>query len=173
MLTLSLLRHTKSSWKSPTQDDYDRSLASRGEADAPRMGNAMAKRGIEPELVLCSSARRTRETLALVLPELRAEPKVIYAESLYHAAPASILQMLQGISAGASQVLLVGHNPVLHALALDLVGSGPKHIRDRLATKLPTGGLVVITFPVSRWRDIAVNTGQLTLFLTPREVEKT
>ena len=71
MLTLSLLRHAKSSWKNPTLADRDRPLATRGETDAPVMGKAMAERGIDPDLVLCSSARRTRDTLALVLPELK------------------------------------------------------------------------------------------------------
>lgn len=172
MLTLSLLRHAKSSWKSPTLEDRDRPLAARGEADAPLMGKALARRGIDPELVLCSSARRTRETLALVLPELKYEPRVVYEESLYHAGPAGIIQMLGGIGADVSQVLLVGHNPALHALALDLIGFGPTILRDRLEAKLPTGALVVINFPVGQWKDIAVNTGELTVFLTPREAER-
>ena len=85
MLTLSLLRHAKSSWSNPTLPDRDRPLATRGVTDAPLMGKAMAERGIDPELVLCSSARRTRDTLALVLPELRVEPKVVYEDALYHA----------------------------------------------------------------------------------------
>ena len=76
MLTLSLLRHAKSSWSNPALPDRERPLATRGVTDAPLMGKAMAERGIDPELVLCSSARRTRDTLALVLPELRVEPKV-------------------------------------------------------------------------------------------------
>jgi phosphohistidine phosphatase len=172
MLSLSLLRHAKSSWKSPTQSDHDRPLAVRGETDAPLMGSAMAARGIAPDLVLCSSARRTRDTLALVLPELKVEPKVIYEDSLYHASPAAILQILRDTDAGASQLLLVGHNPALHAIALDLIGSGPKLARDRLAAKLPTGGLVVITFPAGSWKDVAVNSGELKLFVTPRELEK-
>jgi phosphohistidine phosphatase len=76
MLTLSLLRHAKSSWKNPTLPDHDRPLNSRGKAQAPMVGKAMAKRGLNPDLVLCSTARRTRDTLDLVLPELKGEPKV-------------------------------------------------------------------------------------------------
>jgi phosphohistidine phosphatase len=170
MLTLSLLRHAKSSWKSPTQDDFDRPLAGRGETDAPLMGKAMAARGIAPDLVLCSPARRTRDTLDLVLPELKAEPKVSFEERLYHAATAAILEILHAIGPVASQVLLVGHNPALHALALDLIGSGPKSLRDRLDAKLPTGSLVVINFPAGLWKDVTVNSGELKLFLTPREL---
>jgi len=66
MLTLSLLRHAKSSWSNPSLPDEKRPLATRGVSDAPLMGRAMAERGIDPDVVLCSSARRTRDTLALV-----------------------------------------------------------------------------------------------------------
>jgi phosphohistidine phosphatase len=170
MLTLSLLRHAKSSWKNPTLADRDRPLATRGETDAPVMGKAMAERGIDPDLVLCSSARRTRDTLALVLPELKVEPKVVYDDALYHATPAEMLDMLHAIQPGANRVMLVGHNPEIQSFALDLVGSGPKHYRDRLREKYPTAGLAVINFASGLWSSIAVNSGTLTLFLTPREL---
>ena len=171
MLTLSLLRHAKSSWKNPTLADRDRPLATRGETDAPVMGKAMAERGIDPDLVLCSSARRTRDTLALVLPELKVEPKVVYDDALYHATPAEMLDMLHAIQPGANRVMLVGHNPEIQSFALDLVGSGPKHYRDRLREKYPTAGLAVINFASGLWSSIAVNSGTLTLFLTPRELK--
>ena len=82
MLTLSLLRHAKSSWKNPALPDRERPLNARGMGDAPAMGRTMSERGIDPELVLCSSAQRTVDTLALVLPELKIEPKVIYEDAL-------------------------------------------------------------------------------------------
>jgi phosphohistidine phosphatase len=170
MLTLSLLRHAKSSWKNPALSDRERPLAKRGTVDAPLMGKAMAERSLEPELVLCSSARRTRDTLALVLPELKVEPKVTYDDTLYHPSPADLLRMVREIEPGASRVMLVGHNPELHALALDLIGSGPKHLRDRLEEKYPTAGLAVINFASGLWRGVAVNSGSLNLFLTPREL---
>ena len=136
MLTLALLRHAKSSWSNPTLQDRDRPLATRGVADAPLMGKAMAERGIDPELVLCSSARRTRDTLDLVLPELRVEPKVVYEDALYHASTKEMLDMLRGVQPGANRVMLVGHNPEIHAFALDLVGAGPKHFRDLLEREI-------------------------------------
>ena len=171
MLTLSLLRHAKSSWKNPTLPDRERPLASRGVADAPVMGRAMAERGIDPELVLCSSARRTVDTLALVLPELKVEPKVVYEDSLYHPSPAEMLEMLRAIQPGANRVMIVGHNPEIQAFALDLIGSGPKHMRDRLMEKFPTAGLAVINFTAGLWSSIDVNSGSLNLFLTPKEIK--
>jgi phosphohistidine phosphatase len=170
MLTLSLLRHAKSSWKNPTLPDRERPLATRGVTDAPLMGKAMAERGIDPELVLCSSARRTRDTLALVLPELKVEPKVVYDDALYHASPQAMLEMLRGVQPGANRVMLVGHNPEIQSFALDLVGSGPKHFRDRLREKFSTAGLAVINFPSGLWTSVEVNSGTLNLFLSPRDL---
>lgn len=170
MLTLSLLRHAKSSWSNPTLPDRERPLATRGVTDAPLMGKAMAERGIDPELVLCSSARRTRDTLDLVLPELRVEPKIVYVDALYHASPEEMLELLHGIQPGANRVMLVGHNPEIQAFALDLVGSGPKHFRDRLRTKYPTAGLAVINFVSGLWKSVSVNSGTLNLFISPRDL---
>jgi phosphohistidine phosphatase len=170
VLTLSLLRHAKSSWKIPSLPDQDRPLAARGIADSPLMGKAMAERGIDPDLVLCSSARRTRDTLTLVLPELKIEPKVVYEDRLYHPSPAELLQRVREIPPGASRVMIVGHNPELHSFALDLVGAGPKHFRDRLREKFPTAALAVINFPSGLWSSIAVNSGTLNLFLAPKDL---
>jgi phosphohistidine phosphatase len=172
MLTLSLLRHAKSSWKNPTIPDHDRPLNSRGKADAPLMGKAMAKHGLVPDLVLCSTARRTRDTLDLVLPELKAEPKIVYEDSLYHGTPQEMLAILQNVPASASQVLLVGHNPELESFALDLIGSGPKQLKDRIEAKYPTAALAVMRFLTGAWKDVGVNSGKLELFLTPADVER-
>jgi phosphohistidine phosphatase len=172
MLTLSLLRHAKSSWNNPVLPDQDRPLATRGVTDAPLMGRAMAERGIDPDLVLCSSARRTRDTLALVLPELKVEPEVVYKHELYHPSPGEMLEILRDAPPSASRLLIVGHNPEIQAFALDLVGSGPKHYRDRLEEKFPTAGLAVINFTSGSWKGVAVNSGSLNLFLSPKEVRK-
>jgi len=170
MLTLILLRHAKSSWHDPAIPDRDRPLNSRGVAAAPLMGRAMAKHGLDPDLVLCSPARRTRDTLALVMPQLKTEPQIVYEDDLYHATAAEMLTLLQKVAPAANQVLMVGHNPELQSFALDLIGSGPKHLKDRLEAKLPTAGLVVIRFQVGAWSSVAINSGKLELFLTPRDV---
>lgn len=170
MLTLSLLRHAKSSWKNPALPDRERPLNARGMGDAPVMGRAMSKRGIDPELILCSSAQRTVDTLALVLPELKIEPEVVYDDALYHASPDQMLDMLRNLQPGARSVLLVGHNPEIQALALGLIGAGPKELRDRLAEKYPTGGLAVINFTAGLWSSVDVGSGSLSLFLAPRDI---
>ncbi|WP_108683573.1 histidine phosphatase family protein [Methyloceanibacter sp. wino2] len=170
MLTLSLLRHAKSSWKNPALPDRERPLNTRGMADAPAMGRAMSERGIDPELILCSSAQRTVDTLALVLPELKIEPEVIYDDALYHASPDQMLGMLRNLQPGARSVLLVGHNPEIQALALGLIGAGPKELRDRLAEKYPTGGLAVINFTAGLWSSVDTGSGSLSAFVAPRDI---
>jgi len=169
MLTLSLLRHAKSSWKDASLPDRERPLNSRGKVEAPMMGKLMAKHGLDPELVLCSPARRTRDTLALVLPELKQEPKVEYADGLYHCTPTEMLAMLKAVPPAVTGVLLVGHNPELQRFALDLIGSGPHHVRDNLEAKLPTAGLVVLRFLAGPWSAVEFKSGKLEQFLTPRE----
>jgi phosphohistidine phosphatase len=170
MLTLVLLRHAKSSWNDPTLTDHDRPLATRGLADAPLMGKAMAERSIEPQLVLCSSARRSRDTLDLVLPELHVQPKVTYEQALYHSSPEDMLDMLHAIHPDTARVMLIGHNPELQSFALDLVSSGPKRFQDRLRMKYPTAALAVINFANGPWKSLAFDSGTLDLFLTPKEL---
>ena len=172
MLTLSLLRHAKSSWKDPTIPDHDRPLNTRGTTEAPVMGKAMAEHGLDPDLVLCSTARRTRDTLQLVLPELKTEPKIVYEDGLYHGTAQEMLDLLHEVAPSVNQVLLLGHNPELQSFALDLIGSGPKLLKDRLEVKYPTAGLVVLRFQSGSWKDIAVNSCKLELFLTPSDVKK-
>jgi phosphohistidine phosphatase len=170
MLTLSLLRHAKSSWKNPSLADYDRGLSARGEAAAPLMGQAIAEHGLVPDLVLCSSSRRTRDTLDLVLPSLKPKPEIRYEDVLYHAEPDGILDMLRQEPSQFGHIMVIGHNPCFHMLAHDLIGSGPLLARDRLSAKLPTCGLVVIRFHVHMWEEIAYGTGELALYLVPSDL---
>jgi phosphohistidine phosphatase len=81
-----------------------------------------------------------------------------------------MLGILQEVGAGPSHVLLVGHNPELQSFALDLIGPGPKHLKDRLEDKLPTAGLVVMRLRAGAWKDVAINGGKLELFLTPSDL---
>lgn len=169
MLTLALLRHAKSSWDNPSQDDFDRPLNARGERAAPEVGRRMAGLGFAPDLVLCSTARRTRETLARLLPELDAAPRVRYLDELYLAAPQELLAILRGVPPTTSNVLIVGHNPGLHALAHLLAGSGEYEFLSALRITFPTAALAVITFEASDWSAVAPYTGTLTSFTKPRD----
>jgi phosphohistidine phosphatase len=171
MLTVLLLRHAKSSWDASALADYDRPLAKRGQKAAPLMGTEIARLGLRPDLVLCSGAVRTRETLALVLPALGAPaPEVVYDDAIYMATPAALLTLLRKLPAGGKgpkTVMIVGHNPGLEELAVLLVGGGDWSARALMAEKFPTGTLAVVTFEASTWTGIAPGAGQLEQFITP------
>jgi phosphohistidine phosphatase len=171
MLTLSLLRHTKSSWADRELEDRDRPLAKRGTKAAGAMGAFIAKEGLRPDLILCSSSVRTRATLALVLPELGTPaPQVVYDDVLYMATPAALLGRMQEVKNDTRHVMLIGHNPGMHALALELTGKGNRQDVEALARKFPTGGLAVLTFKARKWSDISPGGGKLELFVTPRRL---
>lgn len=171
MLTLSLLRHAKSSWADPQLDDHDRPLAKRGAKAMPLLARFIRQEKLRPDLVLCSDAMRTRATLALLLAELGPPaPRVVYDETLYLASPDIIRATLREDGGVEPHVMVVGHNPGLHAAALELVGHGDRKLLAALAREFPTAALAVLTFKAASWRDIEPATGHLEHFTTPRRL---
>ncbi len=172
MLTLCLFRHAKSSWDVPGMKDFDRPLNERGRASAPAMGRFMAAHGTRPDRIVSSPSQRTRETLDLVVPALGPPPPPVrFEDMLYLASPEKLLAVVRATDAGIKTLMLVGHNPGLHDLALELIGSGPKDARVSLAEKLPTAGLVVIDFATDDWRMIKPDEGRLATFMSPRRLD--
>jgi phosphohistidine phosphatase len=170
MLSLMLLRHAKSSWDDPARKDFDRPLTARGKLAAARMGAYMARQGLAPDLIVSSSAVRARQTLALVLPHLGDKPRTEFAEGLYLATPAALLSRLRKVGAAADSVMIVGHNPGMHSLAVTLSGSGDAGSLKALAAKFPTAALAVITFEARNWSRIGPATGRLAEFMTPKRL---
>lgn len=168
MLTLTLFRHAKSSWEMNGLDDRERPLNARGLAAAPKMGAFMQSNGIHPDLVLCSDAVRTRETLSLALPSLKPAPKVKYEAALYLAEPMGLLERVRKTPATVKHVMIVGHNPGLQILAIELIGAGDPELIRAISDKLPTAGVVVLAFDAKSWRDIAPGKGRLAHFVTPK-----
>ena len=125
MPILALLRHAKSSWDDPAISDFDRPLNDRGKRAAPEMGRVMRDLKISPDIILCSPATRTHQTLDLVFPHLKcSEPDVRYEKALYHANAAALLDQVRRLDDKKRTALFVGHNPGLHGLALTLAGEG-------------------------------------------------
>jgi phosphohistidine phosphatase len=171
MLTLSLLRHAKSSWADRELEDHERPLAKRGTKAAGAMGAFIAREGLRPDLILCSGSVRTRATLALVLSELDTPtPQVVYDDVLYMAEPTALLARLHQVKNDTSRVMLIGHNPGLQALAQELAGQGNQKDIKVLAGKFPTCGLAVLTFKVRKWSNLGSGSGKLKLFMTPRRL---
>lgn len=171
MRQLLLLRHAKSAWDDLDLDDFDRGLAPRGLKAAPAMGKAIKELGLIPDLVLCSTAVRTRATLTLLLRQLpQPLPDIRFEDRLYLAPPMTMLDVLATAGGNHDCVMMIGHNPGIHALALELTGSGSnKHIGE-LASKFPTCALAVLEVSPLRWRDLTPGCGRLVTFLTPRSV---
>jgi phosphohistidine phosphatase len=168
MKVLYLLRHAKSSWDDPSFDDHDRPLAPRGRRAAKRIARHMRAEGIRPELVLCSSARRTRETLGLVSSGWDGEVPVRIERRVYAAGDGDLLALINEVPEEVESVLLIGHNPGLETLALALAARGP--YLGRLEEKYPTGALASLAFDGRTWADLGPGTAELVGFVVPRDL---
>ena len=171
MLTLCLFRHAKSSWDDPGQTDAERPLNARGRKAAVAMGRYIAAEGLLPGRILCSTAVRTRETVARAFAGISAAPEPDDVDALYLAPAERILGLLQKLPASDASVMVVGHNPGLQDLALRLIAPDTSMAVARIAEKLPTASLVVITFEGADWRAVQPGAGRLERFVTPRDLE--
>jgi phosphohistidine phosphatase len=171
MRRLLLLRHAKSSWAEPGASDHERPLNRRGQEAAPRIGAYLDRHKLVPDCVLCSTARRARETWDLVAAAVSAAPAATYVERLYDAAPRTLLDVFRHAEPTAKSVLAVGHNPGLQEVATQLIAAGDLDDRERLREKLPTGGLVVIDFAIEDWAKLHTRSGRLERFVVPRMLE--
>jgi len=169
MKTLVLLRHAKSAWDSADLPDIDRPLSPRGQKAAPLMGERLKKAGYVPDLVLCSTAKRARETLDLIAASLPKKAKVQHLKELYMAVPREMLNVVVKVADGAETVLLIGHNPGIGSLAGWLAGEGDSESLAKIRRKFPTAAAAVITFDVARWSDVSGEGGVLKAFLRPRD----
>lgn len=170
MRRLLLLRHAKSSWKTEGQDDFDRPLSPRGRKSAPVMGAFLRDADIAPDLILCSTACRARETLSLILPFLRGEATIQLEDRLYLASAAKLLARLKQLDSPWQRVMVVAHNPGLQNLALMLSAEDKNGNRQAVESKLPTGALAQIDCPVTQWSALARQGGQITRLVTPRSL---
>ncbi len=168
MLSLALLRHAKSSWDATDIDDFDRPLNDRGRSAAPVMGEALKELNFVPDIVLCSPAKRTRETLSLITSAVKAA-EVTFDEQLYLTSQEMLYGRLKSTPVGRKRVLMIGHNPGMHGLALFLTGTGDVKSISRLEDKFPTASLAVFTFPQTAWQDLLPASGHLEAFITPRD----
>ncbi|MBH1936467.1 histidine phosphatase family protein [Streptomyces sp. AV19] len=160
-----LFRHAKADW--PDVDDHERPLAERGRKDAPVAGRWLAGSGVTPDLALCSTAARTRETWKLAAPELVQRPRTVYEERLYEASLGELIAVLNEVSDEVSDLLVIGHNPGMHALADALSGEADGDLLPRMnRSGFPTAGIAVITFSGS-WKGVEHGVGRLAAFWAP------
>jgi phosphohistidine phosphatase len=162
---LTLLRHAKSDW--PDVPDEDRPLAKRGRRDAPVVGRWLREHGYLPDVVVCSPARRTRQTWDLVAKELGGSPSVTFEPRAYAASALTLLHLVRELPVASRAALLIGHNPGLEELASGLTeppegGKGP-------GLRLPTAAVAVVEFGVP-WADLTLGGARLIAFTTPADL---
>ena len=167
MKTLWLLRHAKASAGGAGLSDRDRPLSPRGRDAAERIGRHLAEREVRPELVLCSPALRTRETIELVQKGLGVALTVDLEEELYLASERDLRKRIEQTADDVTSVMLVGHNPGLGELALRLAVRGVRDALAALREKVPTGALAEFRIDSQRWRQFARGC-ELVAFVTPK-----
>ncbi|WP_406057197.1 histidine phosphatase family protein [Streptomyces sp. NBC_01077] len=160
-----LLRHAKADWNE--ESDHERPLAERGRADAPVAGRRLAASGLTFDLALCSTATRTRETWKLAVQELPQRPKTVYEDRLYEASLGELIALLNETSDEVSDILVIGHNPGMHALADALASEADGDLLARMnRSGFPTSAFAVLTFNGS-WKSLEHGVGHLVEFWTP------
>ena len=181
MRRLLLLRHAKTEHDAPSGQDQDRRLDDRGRLDAAAIGTWIGRSQPLPDAILVSTAVRARQTWEIAeqaikdaLPE-RAPAKwhVEFLDEIYGAEPAQLLGIVRtaqvSTEAGAPKTLmLVGHNPGMHELALMLAGSGDEAAKKALQDNLPTAGLAILDFALDDWSEVTFRGGKLVRFTSPK-----
>jgi phosphohistidine phosphatase len=165
---LILLRHAKSAWPEDVPD-HDRPLAPRGRRDAPAAGRWLRKSGRVPDRVLCSTARRARETWQLAEEKLRAHPQVVFEPRIYGAGTSELLDLARETPPDTGTLLIVGHDPTMHELTLELARAEPGETApalDRVREKFPTAGIAVLEF-TGTWLDLGPGRARLADFCVP------
>jgi phosphohistidine phosphatase len=163
MKTLLLLRHAKSSWNDSALADHDRPLNKRGQRDGPRMGALVREQRLTPDVIISSDAVRAHMTAEAVAEATRFTGKILLDHLLYMAGPDDILAVLRTVpETNAGTVMIVGHNPGLEELIVQLTGE---------QQDLPTAALAQMVLPIDQWCDLEASTrGTILGLWRPKEL---
>jgi phosphohistidine phosphatase len=169
MSELYLLRHAKAVPQTDAWPDRERALDERGVADARAVGRWIAARKIRVDMVLCSPARRTRETLELIVDMFPRKPEIRYDDELYLADSDRLLDELHALPQDVSRAMLIGHNPGLHDLARSISDATSGPLAHRLADNLPTSGLALFDVATG-WAGLRRRGARLKALVTPKDL---
>lgn len=163
-----LLRHGKSLWNNPSDSDFTRPLSDRGLRDASKIATYIKREDLPIELVLCSPALRTIQTLEAIKPALEKTAEVTIDDSLYTFNPIHIIERLIEVQGSKKEVMIIGHNPGIQSIALTFAPPGSQ--RERISIKYPTGSLAIIGLENGSW-DLSNPVITSFRFITPKEIE--
>lgn len=170
MHRLFVLRHAKSSWNNAYLADFDRPLAARGQQAAEAMAGHVASLDSPPTLVLCSTARRARDTIEPLRDRLPAGTEVRLEDDLYGADAPDLLALLHTVPDDVASVMIVGHNPGLEDLVRGLGRDGDAGLISRVHTKFPTAALATLTFD-GPWKKLGSGaSARLEAFVVPADL---
>jgi phosphohistidine phosphatase len=164
---LILLRHAKSAW--PDVADHDRPLAGRGRRAAPAAGRWLRESGHVPDLVLCSTARRARETWQLAEEELGAHPQTTFERRVYGASADELLDLARQTPSSVRTLMIVGHEPTMSDLTLELAGDDRGSALDRVRAKFPTAAIAILAF-AGGWPELGPGKAKLDNFVVPDDL---
>lgn len=170
MKTLHLLRHAKSSWKDSDLDDHDRPLSKRGRQTAKTIAAYFRRAKIAPDLVICSTAARARQTLDAIAKAI-GSPKAVLERGIYDVTQQKLWNQLWHLPESADCVLLIGHNPGLHDLALELADPGSAGLAPPRGGKFPTGAMASFRFD-GAWKALQPHRAVLLSFRRPKAMKK-
>lgn len=168
--TLVLLRHAKSSWSESGLDDIERPLNRRGARAALVIGLYLKQESVRPDLVLCSAARRTRETWDAVRPYLPRNQAFERSPAIYEAPVERLFETFRSVDDAVGTLMVIGHNPGLQRVTLALCQGAGNPELERARVKFPTGALAFIEIDIPSWTDLAPGTGRLNRFVTPKDL---
>ncbi|ANW03403.1 SixA phosphatase family protein [Bradyrhizobium icense] len=176
MRRLMLLRHAKTEHDAPSGHDQDRRLDERGRMDAAAIGTWIGHHPPFPDAVLVSTAVRAQQTWEIARDAIKdavrerpPRPRVELLDELYGAEPTQLLRIIRMAEVSdPARLMLIGHNPGMHELALMLAGSGDAMAKKGLEDNLPTAGLAILDFPTDDWSEVAFRRGKLVRFTSPK-----
>ena len=164
MKRLTLVRHSKSDWSLPGQQDWDRALNKRGQRDAPEMARRLRARKLKPDAILTSPAVRALATATIMSRELKIAPSIVRQdERLYLAGPADMLTVIRELGGDARHLMVFGHNPGITEFANRLSAG------DRI-DNMPTTAVFTATFAVDDWSELDWGSGQDAQFDYPKNL---
>lgn len=169
--TLLILRHAKASVASVGNGDIDRPLADRGHQQMAMMGPEIVAAGFVPARIICSTALRTRETLEDFVPALPTLAPVTLSRAVYEGGADDLLSLIPEAAGDATSLMVIGHNPTMHELALGLAAHGEARALKELREKFPTAAFAAVAFDADEWTAIRPGEGRLLAFLTPKGLE--
>ena len=168
MRRLILLRHSTAERATAAQSDQERTLTPQGRADAATIGAYLANHAFRPDVVVVSPAARTRETWRQIAAALRLAPDARFDDRIYNATAQTLFNVVAETADDSPTVLMLGHNPGLHELAVLLVANGDIDTRERLRENFPTSGVAIIDFALDAWSKLHPRSGRLERFVSPK-----